>query len=78
MKKLKSLTKTMKSEKGAITLFVVVLLLFFLIALITNYVGMQNKIREQEKQIKMIQSEYSVTDIDRVYYETVRRVNIEE
>ena len=55
MRKIKE--KTKQSEKGAITLFVLVAMLFFTIILILIFSGKMNKIDSQKKQIEKIQEE---------------------
>lgn len=73
MRKIKE--KTKQSEKGAITLFVLVAMLFFTIILILIFSGKMNKIDSQKKQIEKIQEEYSVeSEMDEVYNKEVSKV----
>ena len=59
-------------EKGAITLFVLVVMLFFIIFAVGVYVFNSNKLSAQIKDIAKIQEEYSSkNDIDEIYDETI-------
>ena len=50
--------KLRRGERGSVTLFVLVAMLFFLIVLVLSYVGILNKKQAQIKQIEKIQREY--------------------
>ena len=52
----------MKSEKGAITVFVLATMLFLVTVLFLSYMGMSNKAINTEKQVNKIQEEYSSND----------------
>ena len=52
----------MKSEKGAITVFVLATMLFLVTVLFLSYMGMSNKVINTEKQVNKIQEEYSSKD----------------
>lgn len=56
-----------KEEKGAITLFTVVSILFFSIVLMGLYASSSNKVRKQQSEISTIQSRYSTENIDDAY-----------
>ena len=58
-----------KSEKGSITLFVVIAMMFFSIILLTGFIGIKNKLIEQDKKIQVIQNEYQATSMDQKYRE---------
>ena len=47
--------KRRKSERGSVTLFVLVTMLFFITILISSYTRQANKISSQRKQIEEIQ-----------------------
>ena len=51
--------RTIRSEKGSITLFVLITMLFFIYIVISVYMNQNNKINAQKKQIQQIQQEYN-------------------
>lgn len=51
-----------KNEKGSITVFVLVTMLFLVTVLFLSYMGMSNKVINTEKQVNKIQEEYSSKD----------------
>ncbi len=60
----------MKSQRGSITLFVLVTLLFFVIILTLGYTAQMNKISSQKRQIEEIQKQYSTDgEMEEAYYE---------
>lgn len=61
--------RKIKEEKGSITLYVIVSMIFFLIVVVAIYVSSTNKKIIQEKQIKDIQKSYQVEDINSIYDE---------
>lgn len=73
MRKIKEEIK--KNEKGSITLFVLVAMLFFTIILILSFGGQMNKIDSQKKQVEKIQEEYNTEeDMERIYNQVVRDI----
>ncbi len=58
-----------KTEKGSVTLFVLLTMLFFIIVLIAIYTSQINKINAQKKQVLQIEENYSVDDyeLDKAY-----------
>lgn len=62
----------LKKENGAITLFVLVSMLFFIIVLMGIYVNISNKIQKQEKEIQQIQKSYQKEDINSLYQDTIK------
>ena len=60
--------KIKKSEKGSITLFALVAMLFFTIILVLAYSGQMDKINSQKKQVEKIQEEYNTDgDMESIY-----------
>lgn len=60
-------------ETGAITLFVLLAMLFFLIVVLSVFMNSSNKIISQTSEIDKIKEEYeqSVNNIDQIYNETL-------
>lgn len=65
----------MKSEKGAITVFVLATMLFLVTVLFLSYMGMSNKVINTEKQVNKIQEEYSSKDESKFDEEYEKAVN---
>lgn len=65
--------KKIKSEKGAITLFVVISIIFFVIVLVGLYVTSSNKMLKQQKELQQIQKNYETENIDDVYNRIVTK-----
>ena len=67
--------KLLKNEKGAITLFVLLAILFFLIAIFSLFITSSNKNTIQSSEIDKIKGEYqeSVDNIDQIYSDTVSK-----
>ena len=63
--------RKINSEKGAITLFVLLACLFFVFILAGTYISNLNKLQVQEQYIKQIQENYAreIPMIDRIYEE---------
>lgn len=61
--------RKIKEEKGSITLYVIVSMIFFLIVVVAIYVSSTNKKIIQEKQIEDIQKSYQTEDINAIYDE---------
>ena len=59
-----------KNQKGAITLYVLISMVFLLIVILGIYINTSNKIQKQEKEIERIQKEYEQEDINDIYEET--------
>ena len=77
MKKYKQKQKDdkVKGEKGAITLFVLVAILFFLIILIGLFASSSNIRTSQVKELEKIQENYKIepNEIDRIYAEQIEK-----
>lgn len=65
-----------KNEVGSITLFVLIVILFFIIVLMEVYAGLKTKKNSQSKETDKIQAEYNVSgeDVERVYEEEIKRI----
>lgn len=63
-----------KNEVGSITLFVLIVILFFIIVLMEVYAGLKTKKTSQSKETDKIQEEYNVSgeDVERVYEEEIK------
>ena len=55
---IKKICEKVKDEKGSITLFVVVSMLFLMLMLVSIFVSNSNKLNAQEKQIEIIEKQY--------------------
>lgn len=64
-----AVNKRIKQEKGSITLYVLISMMFFLMVILGIYVNSSNKIQKQEKEIEKIQKEYEKEDINDLYEE---------
>ena len=54
----------LKNQKGSVTIFVLIVMIFFLIMLVSLFANTKTKIIEQEKQIAIIQKEYETENIN--------------
>ena len=65
----------MKKERGSITLFVLIAMMFFLIILIGIYLNIMSKNQEVKNTIDRIEKEYSLDeiDLDQVYQEIINK-----
>lgn len=63
--------RNVKKEKGSITLYVLVSMIFFVILLMGIYIRSSNKIQKQQADEKKIQTEYTPENVDDIYNETV-------
>lgn len=62
-----------KNERGSITIFVLAMCLFVAMALVGLMTANQNKLREQEKQQKIIEQQYNEENkIDEIYERAVK------
>jgi hypothetical protein len=53
-----------KSENGAVTLFVLTAMMFLMIVLLSIYASVSNKSRVQKSEINKIEQTYNVTEAD--------------
>lgn len=58
------------NEKGSVTLFIVISMLFFLIVLVLIYSQQTEKITVQKRQVGEIQKNYQTKNIEQIYQET--------
>ena len=61
------MSKTFANEKGSVTLFVVVAMLFFMLFLLTMYMNLSNKIMNKNEEIAKIQKNYEDKSMDEEY-----------
>lgn len=61
-----------KEERGSITLFVLMSMIFFVIVLVGLYVNSSYKVQKQQKEIERVQKTYETEDINAVYNRTVK------
>ena len=61
--------KNVNKEKGSITLYVLISMLFFVVVLVSMYTSVQNRMQMQEKEINKIQETYTKQDINDIYNE---------
>ncbi len=69
MKNMKNYQK-IKQEKGSITLFVLISMVFILVAVLGIYFNSSSKAQKQYKEIEKIQKEYEKENINDVYEKT--------
>ena len=63
----------LKSQKGSVTLFVLIAVLFFSVILLGMYNSNMNKLQTQDKDIVRIKQSYEV-DANKVYEQTVNEM----
>ena len=68
---------TIKSQKGSITMYVLVSMIFFIVVILQIYIYTSNNLQKQEEQIVKIQKEYEKQDINELYEETYNHMSIE-
>lgn len=64
-----NMKKSFKNEKGSVTLYVIISMMFFLIVVVGIYVSSTNKVQNQQKEIEKIQESYKTKDINSLYNE---------
>ena len=62
--------KKIKQEKGSITLYVLISMMFFLVVIFGIYVNSSNKIQKQEEEINKVQKEYEKETVNDIYEKT--------
>lgn len=67
-----NLNKKIKKEKGSVTLFVLVSMLFFMFVLVGMYVNTSNKVAKQEREVNKIQQSYEQVDINDIYNKKIK------
>ena len=63
------LKSKIKEQKGSITLFVLMSMLFFVIVVVAVYVNTNYKAQAQQREIEKIQQTYEKDDINEIYQE---------
>ena len=71
---MKIIKKFRKSEKGAITVFVLTALLFMLVVLGVAYISISNKVTNENKKIEQIEKEYLENSNDNVIEQTYNEI----
>lgn len=66
MKNIKNYHK-IKQEKGSITLYVLISMIFFIVVILGIYLNSNSKTQKQNKEIQKIQKEYEKENINDVY-----------
>ena len=56
-----------KEQKGSITLFVLVSMLFFVVIVVGIFVNSSYKVQKQQREIESIQKSYGTEDPDELY-----------
>ena len=59
-----------REQKGSITLYVLISMLFFVIVLMSLYVNSSYKVQKQQREIEKVQDNYNKEDINDLYEKT--------
>lgn len=62
-----SFKSNIKEQKGSITLFVLISIMFFVIVLMGLYINSSYKMQKQQREIEQIQKSYNKENIDDLY-----------
>lgn len=62
-----------KEQKGSITLFVLVSIMFFVIVLVGLYINSSNKIQKQQREIEKVQKSYEKENVNDLYNKTYEK-----
>ena len=68
-----NLNKKIKKEQGSATLFVLVIMIFFMFVLLGMYVNTSNKVAKQEREVNKIQQSYEQVDINDIYNKKIEQ-----
>ena len=71
MKKILNINKKFKNNKGSITSFTLLSMLFFLVVVIAIYASVNTKIQKQGKETKSVQDNYKQENIDDIYEKNI-------
>ena len=63
----------MKEQKGSITLYVLISMLFFVIVLVGLFVNSNYKMQQQERSVQKIQKGYEKSNIDDEYNKVLNK-----
>ncbi len=66
-------SKIVKEQKGSITLFVLISIMFFVVVLVGLYANSNNKIQKQQRELEKIQKSYNKININELYEETYNK-----
>lgn len=67
---MENMCNKVKSEKGSVTLFVLVAMILLLVILLAVYTQTTNKNISQKKELEKIQEEYKGENIEQIYNES--------
>lgn len=73
----KKLKNSEKSEKGSISLFVLIAILMFLFLILGYYIMIENQLVAQKEEINKISQDYQNKDIEEEYEKAINE-NMEE
>lgn len=62
-----------KEQKGSITLFVLVSIMFFVVVLVGLYINSSNKIQKQQREIEKVQKSYEKENVNDLYDKTYEK-----
>lgn len=71
MKKRLEFSKKIKSNKGSITSFTLLSMIFFLVVLMAIFASVNTKVQKQDKELKAIKDNYKQENIDDIYENTL-------
>lgn len=65
-------------EKGSITLYVTISMMFFLVLLMGIYVSTNSKVQKQKKELQQVQQSYGQEDANDLYQKAVEANTVNE
>lgn len=69
---------SMEGQRGSITLFVLLSIMFFVIVLMGLYINSSYKMQKQQREIEKIQKSYNSENINELYEKTYNSFKNEE
>ena len=64
----------LKIQKGSVTLYVVLSMIFFLIVLMGIYVNVNYRAQKQQRDIKKIEQSYNQVNMDELYEKAIQSI----